>query len=394
MEPLRTLALVSTASSIGLSVRVLHVVPSFYPAISYGGPIYSVLNLCLNLGKLGCEVKVLTTDANRDSRLTPQEQQDPLLDPLRVQFCRRVGRGMISPELLQRLPGEIGVADIVHLTGVYNFATFPVLLSTQLRRKPLVWSPRGALQRWSGSRRKLTKGLWDAACRFTLPRKMTLHLTSHCEATESIERVGAHSVCVVPNGVEIPSDPPPPIRDGLLKLLYMGRLDPKKGIDNLISSLPMFSRSGGRRFHLKIAGEGPRTYVNSLQKLANDTGIGDQVEFCGHVSGPERYDCYANSDAVVIPSHTENFGMVVAEALAHARPVIASRATPWPGIQEHGCGLWVDNSPASLASAIDRLSRSDLRAMGQRGRAWMIRDFSWLDCAKRMLRHYELLLGV
>src|SRR5437879_2953770 len=130
-------------------MRILHVVPSFYPAVHYGGPIYSVLQLCLNLKKLGCEVKVLTTDANGSKRLTPKQQRDPLVHPLQVEYCRRLGGGMAAPTLLHRIHKESAWADVIHLTAVYNFPTFPTLLSARLHRRPLVWSPRGTLQRWA-----------------------------------------------------------------------------------------------------------------------------------------------------------------------------------------------------------------------------------------------------
>jgi glycosyltransferase involved in cell wall biosynthesis len=84
--------------------------------------------------------------------------------------------------------------------------------------------------------------------------------------------------------------------------------------------------------------------------------------------------------------------MVVAEALAHGVPVIASRGTPWSGVEAHGCGLWVENDPASLVAAIERMSHMPLREMGERGRCWMEQEFTWETVARRMLQLYGKLL--
>ena len=211
-------------------MRVLHVVPSFYPATCYGGPIHSVLSLCNGLTQKGCEVRVLTTDANGESRLTAKEQNDPTLRLLDVRFCRRIGRGMISPSLLRKLSQDAKWADLIHLTAVYSFPTFPTLLAARLLQKPLVWSPRGTLQRWSGSRRLLFKTVWNSACKVVVPHNTALHVTSLEEGRESSPQVGHLAYRVIPNGVDVP--PPPMLSkdDGVLKLLFIGRLDPMKGI--------------------------------------------------------------------------------------------------------------------------------------------------------------------
>jgi glycosyltransferase involved in cell wall biosynthesis len=373
-------------------MRVLHVVPTFYPAVCYGGPIYSVLQLCLNLSGLGSDVKVLTTDANGAARLLPEQQRDPVLDPLRVDFCRRVGSGMVAPALLDRVVNGAKWADVIHLTAVYNFSTIPTLLAARFARKPLVWSPRGALQRWAGSRHTTGKAFWNSTCRVLSPRGMTLHVTSQQEAAESAPSVGNPASCIIPNGIDIPPLPPDPPSDGVLKLLFIGRLDPKKGIENLIATLRPSSRLGLGKWRLQIAGDGPADYVARLRKLVCDSGIQEHVEFSGDVRGREKDQAFAGSDLVVVPSHTENFGNVVAEALAHARPVIVSRATPWSEVEQYGCGLWVDNDPRSLAAALQTLQGSDRSAMGLRGRQWMIAAFSWHEQARRMLSLYESLV--
>jgi glycosyltransferase involved in cell wall biosynthesis len=375
-------------------MRVLHVVPSFYPAVSYGGPIYSLLHLCLNLKAFGCDVNVLTTDAHGKTRLTTTQQRDPMLRPLNVEFCRRVGKGSIAPQLARSLSRELRRADVIHLTAVYNFPTLPTLFLANQYSKPLVWSPRGTLQRWAGSRRIHAKNCWDAACRRILPRRAALHVTSQQEGLESAPRMGNLPAWVIPNGIDIPNQPPAPANDGILRLLFIGRLDPKKGIENLIQATALLSNAELQNdWRLTIAGDGDPEYVAQLRSLASDCNIARFAEFCGYLQGEDKYRAYSDADIVIVPSYTENFGLVVAEALAHARPVIASHGTPWREIEDRGCGLWVDNDPPALAAAIQKIAKRDRAAMGDIGRHWMQESFSWRERARSMLSLYEHLLA-
>ena len=111
----------------------------------------------------------------------------------------------------------------------------------------------------------------------------------------------------------------------------------------------------------------------------------------GAVAGTDKEKVFLDADVVVVPSHTENFAMVVAEALAYGVPVIASTGTPWKRLAEVGCGLWVDNRPESLAGALGEISRMPLREMGLKGREWVQREFTGEVTAKQMIELYERL---
>ena len=129
-----------------------------------------------------------------------------------------------------------------------------------------------------------------------------------------------------------------------------------------------------------------------MEENAHKLGLRERVSFVGEVRGQAKTDLFAASDLAVFPSHTENFAMVVAEAMAHGVPVVASKGTPWAGVEAHGCGLWVENDPATLAAAIERMSRMPLAEMGQRGRRWMEEEFAWETVAREMLRLYGKLV--
>jgi len=374
-------------------MKVLHVVPSFYPAFNYGGPITSVYELCAGVVRLGCEVRVLTTDANGLDAVLDVDKDAPITLPpgISVRYCPRIFRHSVSPALLRLVMPAIRWADLVHLTAVYNFPTLPALAACRWLEKPLVWSPRGALQRWQSSRRPGLKSAWESVCRRLAPGGVVLHVTSEQEAEESRTKFPGACVAVVPNGVELP--PRFEHRDGsaCFRLLFLGRLDPKKGIENLLTACQRLGHLE-RPWSLTIAGAGDAAYRSSLEEQTRHLGLRERVIFAGEVRGQAKADLFAASDLAVFPSHTENFAMVVAEALAHGVPVIASKGTPWSGVEAHGCGFWVENNPATLAATIERMSTMPLLEMGVRGRQWMEQEFAWEIVAREMLELYGKLL--
>ena len=145
---------------------------------------------------------------------------------------------------------------------------------------------------------------------------------------------------------------------------------------------------------LVVMGDGPQAYRESLQRLAGQ--IGGNITFTCFLSGQEKYDTLASLDVFCAPSHQENFGMSIAEALRCGTPVLASRHTPWQCLNDLHCGSWQGNSSAELAEgllAYYRLSADERRQMGKRGKEFIRRQFSPASIARRMLRLYQYLLG-
>jgi glycosyltransferase involved in cell wall biosynthesis len=372
-------------------MKVLHVTPSFYPAHVYGGPTRSAYELCRNLAKLGGVVRVLTTDANGlDEVLDVENDRDVLLEGFQVRYCRRHFRHSVSPSLVRLLRSYAAWADVVHLDYVYSFPTFPTLLQCRLLGKPVVWSPLGAFQRWQGSSRRGLKAVWDWFWYYGSDRsKLTVLLSSEKEQFDTSARFPYLKTRVIPNGVDVPSDLHPSERAGDLRLLFIGRLDPIKGIECLLQACNKLAANVDLKWRLAIAGWGDPAYVGQLRERIASLGLQDRVCLVGAVLGETKKKLFEGSDVVIIPSHCESFGLVVAEALAHAVPVIASRGTPWSGLEQKQCGLWVENDPELLANAIRTIAAMPLRDMGRRGRDWMQREFSWEMIGKRMLDLYR-----
>jgi glycosyltransferase involved in cell wall biosynthesis len=376
-------------------MKVLHVTPAFYPAANWGGFAQSVPGLCDALAQYSdVQLKVLTTDSDEPTtrrRISGKAFPERFQAGYDVYYCRRLCGQSVSPGLLARIWSMARWADVVHLTATYSFPTIPTLLVCRVLGKPLVWSPRGALQRWQGTTRERTKSVWEKVCNALCdPERVVLHTTSKEEKNESWPRIPRTQVRVIHNGIDLPHlNGRPNKRNGNLRLLYLGRLHPKKGIENLLQALTRVN-SG---VTLSVCGDGKPSYRQSLESLASQLLLSSRVTFRGTIAADIKAQQFLETDLCVVPSFTENFSMVVAESLSHAVPVIVSDGTPWKQVDQIGCGRCVPNTPEELAMAIEALSESPLRDMGLRGRSWMQKEFGWDVVAREMLGTYRELVG-
>jgi glycosyltransferase involved in cell wall biosynthesis len=398
-----------------MRVNVVFIIPAFHPATYWGGSAVSVLSLCNLLASLeSMDLEVVTTDASGAKRTHSAFRRSRSVRypaGYNVHFYPGLFGTDISPAMLFALWGRIRKADVVHLSGVYSPPTMPALMACRLFRKPLVWSPHGSWQRWERSTRVKSKRVWDRVCRAIAPKRLVLHTTSKEEAQATMKRFPGVQVVVLPNGVDVPRDVAQVEECSPLRIVYLGRLDPKKGIENLMSAC---KRLNDIEWCLIMAGSGHPGYVRQLKNRISELGfVGHEAQtspslvygcngtkagsghmtLIGEVEGLAKKTLFENAHIVVVPSFTENFGMVVAEALAHGVPVIASTGTPWQRVEEIGCGLWVNNDPETLAKAIEQMSKMSLREMGSHGRNWMQREFSWSDRAKEMRALYQSLVS-
>ena len=156
----------------------------------------------------------------------------------------------------------------------------------------------------------------------------------------------------VPNFIELPREVE---RSAENYLLFLGRLHWKKGIKNLIQALAGTEEFRQSDHVLKIAGKGLPAYEQELRDLVASLEMGDKIDFVGQVEGEEKQHLLANASWTIMPSHTENFGMVVLESLAQNTPVIASKGSPWASLETAHLGFWVDNSSQALSEVIKKI---------------------------------------
>jgi glycosyltransferase involved in cell wall biosynthesis len=209
-----------------------------------------------------------------------------------------------------------------------------------------------------------------------ISRRCVFHSTCDAE-TEYIRNQFKRPVRIIqiPNYVEIAELAK---REPSNYLLYVGRIHRKKAIDSLIKSLALSQKFLSSAFILKIAGTGDEQYVDGLKQLANDLGLSGKVEFVGHMEGAAKDKLYADAYWTFMPSHTENFGLVVLESLAQNTPVLASKESPWKILEDEKIGFWTDNSPETLAQKIDEIiamPAEEYDRYRQRGRAFVEENF-------------------
>ncbi|SFS01626.1 glycosyltransferase [Yoonia litorea] len=352
-------------------MKILHITPSFFPATFWGGPIWSTKAICDGIAQTeGFDLSVMSSDA---AGLRVSDRVVPVGLPYPVRYFRRVAGHAFAPAMFASLPGAIAAADVVHITGVFSAPTLPTLALCKVFGKPLIWSPRGAIQAteaWGDCPRRGQKRAFLQLARMLMPAAVVLHATSASEAEANTAVFRHASSCTIPNAVTLPPAVPRHAEQDALRLMFLGRLHPKKGLDLLIKAMDALPRS----VSLDIYGDGSPDDLAALQTLAGR--VGQRVRFHGHVEGQAKWDAFARADLFVLPSHSENFGIAIAEALAHCVPVLTTDATPWQDLDRHGCGRAISLQTDDLATVILQMGQEDLPAMGQRGRAWMQRDFA------------------
>ena len=198
-------------------------------------------------------------------------------------------------------------------------------------------------------------------------------------------------VAIIPNGIDLPDLPVSRPTVSQRTLLFLSRIHPIKGGDRLLHAWQQLQHVHPD-WRLRVVGRGEPSHEQELKKLAHSLDL-ERVDFSGPLYGTEKSKAYFEADVFVLPTHSENFGMVVAEALAHGCPVVVTKAAPWAGVQKEGCGWWVEPDIVTLTeklgSALLETPRA-LSAMGLRGRTWMQRDFGWSSIAEMMATAYQL----
>jgi glycosyltransferase involved in cell wall biosynthesis len=319
----------------------------------------------------------------------------PAWDGIPVTICRPRGTRSFgySSELLTAM--RSGNPDLVHSHGMWTYPSLALLRWSRATRRPCIVSPHGMLEPWARRHHQWKKGpIWCLWERRNLDSAAVLHATSDQEARNLSELGLRARIAVVPIGVDIPSDPRPACNVGVeRRALFLSRIHPKKGLLNLIEAWRQVRPRGWR---LLIAGPDESNHLSSVQEAVCQAGLTPTVTFVGPVYGQQKLDLLNSADLFILPTFSENFGIVVAEALASAVPVITTKGAPWKCLEAHSCGWWVEIGALPLARALSeatQCSESELRQMGLRGRQFVSREYSWARIGGQMRAVYEWVLG-
>lgn len=272
--------------------------------------------------------------------------------------------------------------------------------------RPTVVSPHGTLEEYTLQISRWKKKLALLAYEMDNLRSAScLHATSLQEAS-SIRNFGLKNpIAVIPNGVpeswltnsgdaarfrakySIATD--------RRIVFFLSRLHPKKGIPLLLEAFAQTKRR--QEWVLAIAGfEDYEGYAEKLKQVTEQLGISDSTMFLGGLFGDDRQDAFSAADLFVLPSYSENFAIVVIEALAAGVPVLTTFGTPWRELVDNNCGWWVEASIEAIKSGLsDAFQRppTELLEMGQRGKKLVERQYIWRRIAEQTLVLYEWLLG-
>ena len=249
------------------------------------------------------------------------------------------------------------------------------------------------LEPWALEHHRWRKRIaWSLFQRRDLLSAAGLHASSVSE-THRFRALGYEGdIGLIRNGVEMPPDGKTASFDGPPTVVFLGRLHPVKGLDVLAEAWPQAGLDGWR---MEVIGPDEGGYRSILEGRLDANGVRADWTFTGPVNGQARWDALRRGHIFVLPSHSENFGIAVAEAMAAGLPVITTKGTPWQGAAERGCGRWVDLDPSSLATALGELTSlptEDLREKGMIGHQWMQSEFAWLGASAEMQQFYLSLL--
>jgi glycosyltransferase involved in cell wall biosynthesis len=390
------------AQAIASSIDSLHVVACINQQI--GGPAVTVPTLASALGFQGAHCVLAALD---DARYGPVEvpANVTVISRPADALARRLGGWSpgLQRELLCRARNGI---DIVHNHGLWLFPNLYARQSACFSRIPLVISPRGMLDAWSMKRSRAKKAVaWHLYERRNLESAALFHATSQAEA-DSVHRLGlSKPVAMIPNGVTLPAVQDTPSRIEMERrfprlagkhwLLFLSRLHPKKGVGELLRA---WSSLADRfpDWQLIVAGPDLDGYEASMRAEADSLGLTTRVDFTGMVAGPEKACLLGHATLFVLPTHSENFGIAVAEALSHAVPVITTRGAPWAELLSHRCGWWIEQGATALEEALSdamTMPADELRAMGRRGYALVESRYAWDQVATDMKAVYLWLCG-
>ena len=418
-------------------MKVIQVVPSIGKEAA--GPSYSVPGLCRGLQANGVTTELHFLDEMPDHLLAASYQvvNYPRQDKINLGW---------SSKMLQGLREACQATDIIHNNSLWMMPNVYPLWACKGTKCKLVVAPRGTLATWSLKKGWLKKKIFGWLLQNSVLRNADMFHATCEKEYEEIRALGyKQPVAIVPIGMEVPTrleqlrvagcEFPSATHSGaywpegltteyteytekseatgylktrnweletgncacgaprLRRIVFFGRVHKVKAVDHLVKAWGQVQESLSD-WELVIAGPDCGA-KGELEAIIAEEQI-PRVRFVGEINGQAKYDFLTEADIYVLPSHTENFGITVAEALACGTPTIASQGTPWDGLEAEKCGKWVPIGVEPLAEALRELTSltdDERAAMGERGRAWIQRDFSWDGIGAKMKAAYAWLLG-
>lgn len=283
--------------------------------------------------------------------------------------------------------------DIVHVNCCWTPDCAMIQRLAQKRGHKVVLTPHGMLEPWIIKRHYWTRkvpALW-------LYQKAAVQRADCVQATAESERdnllkLGYNSnIKVVRLGIDAESIEMKRSWKKSRQILFLSRVHVKKGINFLVEAADVL-RNELQGYKILVAGEGDADYVEAMKRMICDRGLQDSVQLIGGVYGDEKWRLFQTSDFFVLPTHSENFGLAIAESLASGTPVITTVGTPWSDLNSSEAGAWIEIGTEPLVETLRRflsLSEDELETMGRNGRKLIETKYSAHVMAEQMMEVYN-----
>lgn len=367
-------------------MRILHTLHGF--GINSGGVSTCTYDLLKGLNKIDCFTDALTLDSNDPTdRLIGDESW------VKFQPYDAMTPYGISSNIKKYLYDE-NEYDLYHTNGLWLYCNHITSSIARKKCKPYIISTHGMLYphalKCSAWKKNIMRKLYFDR---DLSMANCIHTTCKEEMYYYRKLKFDNPVAVIPNPISIVTPFNTHSKGTIFRLGFLGRIHPIKRIEQIIyawSNLNNLVEDS----ELLIMGKGDKSYMNFLGKEIKRLNL-HNVLFLDFVSGHEKYEKLASLSCLCLPSESENFGMVVTEALSVGIPVIASKGTPWEELNKYHCGWWVDNDVETLSSTIQEVlntSEEERIAMGERGKQLIKNNYSVEIVADKMKRLYEWVL--
>tara|TARA_B110001469_G_scaffold117373_1_gene123285 strand:- start:4183 stop:5337 length:1155 start_codon:yes stop_codon:yes gene_type:complete len=291
--------------------------------------------------------------------------------------------------------------EIIHSHGIWMYNSMVAWRESQRTGAPLIVSPRGMLDPWAVQNSGLKKKLVGHLFEYRFLRDVTcFHALNESEA-KSIREFGLKQpICIIPNGTDLPvKNSRKPCGDGLKRMLFIGRIHPKKGISNLIKAWGLLLKEQPelkQEWRLTIAGWEDGDYLAGYSSEAAVADCADSIEWPGSVYGEAKHELLSTSDAFVLPSFSEGLPMSVVEAWSYGLPVVMTPQCNLPEGFEYEAAVEIESTlegtMAGLRVILD-MNDAEREAMGRNGRSLVESHFTWDMQVKKMQSVYQWLVG-
>lgn len=315
-----------------MSIKVLQITAAYKPAYIYGGPTMSVSKLCETLAAADVDIEVLTTTANGKTELDVEPNKTVNVEGVDVTYFKRLTKDHthFSPALFwglkKKIKASLNSGLVVHIHAWWNLVSVFSCSIAKWYNVPVILSPRGMLTTYTtGNRNTGVKSIIHNTIGKNLLKYCHIHVTSEKEKQDVLAFIQPKSITVIPNLVNFPifqqnSQQPIPSDQGIFRLIFLSRIEEKKGLELLFEALAALKFD----WELTIAGSGELSYVESLKLKATSLNISSQIKWIGQVNNKEKFELMAKHDLLALTSYNENFANVVIESLSVGTPVLLS----------------------------------------------------------------------